>query len=99
MPGKDATRLVTLVGVMGGPVEWLEAADVACLNRYFGWYVQSGQLEEGQQVLEQELDALTPTPGKPMIITEFGSTRWRVRTAIHRKCGAKNIKSSLFAAI
>ncbi|MEZ4710155.1 MAG: beta-glucuronidase [Caldilineaceae bacterium] len=70
---QDPTRLVTLVGVMGGPVEWLEAADVACLNRYFGWYAQSGQLDAGQQVLEQELDALYAHLGKPMIITEFGA--------------------------
>ena len=70
---EDPTRLVTLVGVMGGPVEWLAAADVACLNRYYGWYAQSGQLAEGQKMLEQELDALYDQLGKPMIVTEFGT--------------------------
>ena len=70
---EDPTRLVTLVGVMGGPVEWMEAADVACINRYYGWYAQSGQPDAGQQVLEQELDALYAQLGKPMLITEFGA--------------------------
>ena len=70
---EDPTRLVTLVGVMGGPVEWLEAADVACLNRYYGWYSQSGQLDEGQEMLEEELDALYAQLGKPMMVTEFGA--------------------------
>jgi len=70
---QDPTRLVTLVGVGGGPVEWLESADVACINRYYGWYSQSGQLDEGQAMLAQELDALYAQLGKPIIITEFGA--------------------------
>ncbi|MEZ4726450.1 MAG: beta-glucuronidase [Caldilineaceae bacterium] len=70
---QDPTRLVTLVGVGGGPVEWLAASDVVCINRYYGWYSQGGQLAAGQQVLEQELDALYAQLGKPIIITEFGT--------------------------
>jgi len=62
----DPTRLVT-------PVEWLESADVACLNRYYGWYMQGGQLDTGQKLLAQELDALYEQLGKPMIVTEFGT--------------------------
>ncbi|XNM85618.1 hypothetical protein ACLK14_09310 [Escherichia coli] len=29
--------------------------DVLCLNRYYGWYVQSGDLETAEKVLEKEL--------------------------------------------
>lgn len=70
---QDPTRLVTLVGVMMGPIEWMEAADVVCINRYYGWYTQVGQLEEGQKLLAQELDALYERLGKPMMVTEFGT--------------------------
>jgi len=54
----DATRPVTLVGVTGSPAEWHAPTDVICINRYYGWYVQGGQLELGLDRLEQELDAL-----------------------------------------
>ncbi|MBN1581642.1 MAG: beta-glucuronidase [Anaerolineae bacterium] len=69
----DPTRLVTLVGVMGGPVDWLDLSDVVCINRYWGWYTQGGQIEAGAQFLAQELDGLNEQMGKPIIITEFGA--------------------------
>lgn len=69
----DATRPVTLVGLMGGPAEWHALTDVVCLNRYWGWYVQGGQLELALATLEQELDATWKLHGKPVIITEFGA--------------------------
>jgi beta-glucuronidase len=69
----DPTRLVTVVGVMGGPVEWLALSDVVCINRYSGWYMQGGQLEAGVKILAQELDALHEELGKPIAITEFGA--------------------------
>ncbi|MBX3053803.1 MAG: beta-glucuronidase [Caldilineaceae bacterium] len=69
----DPTRLVTLVGVGGGPVEWLASSDVVCINRYYGWYSQSGQLDAGRAALENELDSLYDQLGKPIIITEFGA--------------------------
>ncbi len=70
---QDPTRLVTLVGVGGGPVEWLESADVACINRYYGWYSESGRLDDGKAALEKELDELYAQLGKPIIVTEFGT--------------------------
>lgn len=69
----DSTRPVTLVGVMGGPTDWQAMTDVICINRYWGWYIQGGQLERGLAMLEQELDALYAVYQKPMIITEFGA--------------------------
>lgn len=69
----DPTRLVTLVGVMGGPSEWLHDCDVICLNRYWGWYVNGGELETGLANLEQELDETWKTFGRPVIVTEFGT--------------------------
>jgi beta-glucuronidase len=69
----DPTRPSTVVGMMGSPVEWLALSDVICINRYWGWYTQSGQLDQGAAVLAQELDALYEQLGKPIIITEFGA--------------------------
>lgn len=69
----DPTRLVTVVGMMRSPVEWLALSDVILINRYWGWYAQSGQLEEGAAVLEQELDRLHEELNKPIVISEFGA--------------------------
>ena len=69
----DSTRPITVVGMMGCPVEWLALSDVVCINRYWGWYTQSGRLDQGAALLAQELDALNEQLGKPIIITEFGA--------------------------
>ena len=68
----DDTRLTTLVGVMGGPVEWIGLADVVCINRYWGWYAQSGEIDKGAAVLNQEIDGLYAALKKPIIVSEFG---------------------------
>ncbi len=69
----DSTRPATLVGMMGAPVAWASLSDVVCINRYWGWYTQSGQLDAGAVFLAQELDALHTALHKPIIITEFGA--------------------------
>lgn len=70
---KDPTRLTTLVGVMGGPIEWLELTDVACINRYWGWYTNPGDIKTGAAILSKELDDLYAKLNRPIIITEFGT--------------------------
>ncbi|WP_191057900.1 beta-glucuronidase [Geminicoccus harenae] len=69
----DPTRPVTLVGVQGGVRDWHGIFDVVCVNGYYGWYTQAGQLELGRQALAQELDELHQTFGKPVMVTEFGA--------------------------
>ena len=69
----DATRPVTMVGVQGGPPQWLSLFDVVCLNRYYGWYFLGGRLEQAIPALEKELDALHASMGKPMMLAEFGA--------------------------
>jgi beta-glucuronidase len=69
----DGTRPVTLVGVQGGPLDWHGLFDVVGINRYYGWYTHSGQLDEGTQALARELDDLHRRFGKPIIMTEFGT--------------------------
>ncbi len=69
----DPTRPVTVVAMMASPWSWLELCDVVCINRYWGWYTQGGQLDAGAAVLAQELDELHSTFHKPIIISEFGA--------------------------
>jgi beta-glucuronidase len=70
---RDASRPVTLVGIGGGPVDWLSIFDVTSINRYYGWYSLGGRLDQAAAALGQELDALHQRLGKPILITEFGA--------------------------
>ncbi len=47
--------------------------DVVCLNRYYGWYVETGDLVTAERELEDELRAWERLHGKPIIITEYGA--------------------------
>lgn len=69
----DPTRLVTIVTLMGGPTSWMEQCDVICMNRYWGWYVLGGQLDQARSALEEELDGIWEQWHKPIIMTEFGA--------------------------
>ena len=46
--------------------------DVLLLNRYFGWYVHTGDLETAERALETELRQWAER-GKPIIMTEYGA--------------------------
>ena len=70
---QDPTRLSTLVGVMGGPLEWLGLSDIVCINRYWGWYTNPGEIKTGAALLSRELDMIYQKLHKPIIITEFGA--------------------------
>jgi beta-glucuronidase len=69
----DPTRPVTLASFLGAEEAAFEFCDVVCLNRYLGWYSQSGNLDEALPLLSAELDALHKQFGKPLILTEFGA--------------------------
>lgn len=69
----DKSRLVTYVGVMGGPSQWFALPDVICINRYWGWYTSPGNIPEGAAMLSRELDGIHEKFNKPIIVTEFGA--------------------------
>jgi beta-glucuronidase len=46
---------------------------VLCLNRYYGWYVDTGDIASAEVHLEHELRAWEKMYGKPMIMTEYGA--------------------------
>ncbi len=50
-----------------------ELADVVMLNRYYGWYVEPGDLLAAELGLEAELQAWASRHAKPIIVTEYGA--------------------------
>ncbi|GAA2196310.1 beta-glucuronidase [Sinomonas flava] len=72
----DPTRPVGFVNVMFDNAEKdiiTDLFDVIMLNRYYGWYVNTGDLASAEKALEAELRAWESKYGKPMIMTEYGA--------------------------
>jgi beta-glucuronidase len=71
----DPSRPVGFVNVMLAPAAAdviTDLFDVVMLNRYYGWYVNTGDLAAAERGLEAELNAWADKHGKPIIITEYG---------------------------
>ncbi len=71
----DPTRPVGFVNVMLNPhgnCRLHPYCDVIMLNRYYGWYVNTGDLAAAQIDMTKELAAWAGE-GKPIIMTEFGA--------------------------
>lgn len=72
----DPSRPVGFVNMMMAPADRCvitELADVVMLNRYYGWYVHSGDLAAAERGLEEELNGWASRHDKPIIITEYGA--------------------------
>ena len=69
----DPTRPVTLVSHEGALEEAFQFVDVTCLNRYSGWYSQSGQIDLGLEWLDKEIELIHRLYPKPFILSEFGA--------------------------
>lgn len=70
-------RPCTYVGIMMATPKadkCTDLVDVICLNRYFGWYVQHGDLKTAEDKTRQELLAWQEKyPDKPIMYTEYGA--------------------------
>jgi beta-glucuronidase len=52
----------------------VQFADVICINRYFGWYVNPGRLDQIPEALTQDITSYRTTyPTKPIIVSEYGT--------------------------
>ncbi|MFF2299649.1 beta-glucuronidase [Arthrobacter sp. NPDC058127] len=72
----DPSRPVTFANLVFATFETDKIADlfdVICLNRYYGWYADSGDLVSAEAHLEAELRGWERAFGKPLIITEYGA--------------------------
>ncbi|MBD5806731.1 beta-glucuronidase [Limosilactobacillus walteri] len=70
-------RPVTIVNIMAADADKDlvgDLVDVICLNRYYGWYIDFGDLSKAQADLTAELKKWHQKfPDKPIIFTEFGA--------------------------
>jgi beta-glucuronidase len=72
----DPSRPVGFANVMLAPADKdviADLFDVVMLNRYYGWYVNTGDLPAAERALEAELYAWVDKLGKPIIMTEYGA--------------------------
>lgn len=72
----DPSRPITFANVMFAPFDKClisDLFDVLCLNRYWGWYVETGDLETAEVKLEEELRGWQDKYNKPMIMSEYGA--------------------------
>lgn len=69
----DASRPLMFVSYLGMDDVALGLGDVIGLNRYKGWYSESGDIVLGVQRLSDELDAIHRHYNRPILITEFGA--------------------------
>jgi beta-glucuronidase len=72
----DPSRPVGFVNMMLAPYDKClvtPLADVVMVNRYYGWYVDTGDLAAAERNLEAELNGWADTHHKPIIITEYGA--------------------------
>lgn len=72
----DPTRPVTYAIVMFARPDNDKIADlfdVLSINRYYGWYVATGDLETAEEYLEGELRAWVAKHPKPIMMSEYGA--------------------------
>lgn len=72
----DPTRPLTYSVVMFATYRNDKIADlfdVLSLNRYYGWYLDNGDLASAEQKLEAELRGWVEQFGKPLIMSEYGA--------------------------
>jgi beta-glucuronidase len=71
----DPTRPVGFANLLTAPYGKCRVSqfgDVVMLNRYYGWYLNTGDLEAAEAVWENELRGWSKE-GKPIIVTEYGA--------------------------
>jgi beta-glucuronidase len=72
----DPSRPVGFANVQGSTPDAdliTDLFDVVMLNRYYGWYVHSGDLAAAERSLEAELTLWAEKHNKPIIMTEYGA--------------------------
>jgi beta-glucuronidase len=94
----DPTRPVIVASAMGSPGEWIKLVDVAGVNRYYGWYLEGGQLDVAEATLAKDLDVLHAYLGKPIVLTEFGADTSPDATPSRPECGLRIIRQTCLAA-
>jgi len=82
----DPTRPNTYINVMFAGVDKCKVAplaDVICLNRYWGWYVDHFDLESAEKHLDAELSGWSKKYSVPLVITEYGADTLQGGHSVH----------------
>ena len=73
-PQKRPVTLATYIYSTPEKDKIAELIDVIALNRYYGWYINSGDFEQAKMKLRKELEEWNKRcPGKPVMFTEYGA--------------------------
>ncbi|HES5539317.1 TPA: beta-glucuronidase [Streptococcus pyogenes] len=73
-PQKRPVTLVNILMATPDRDEVMDLVDVICLNRYYAWYVDHGDLAKGEADLRKELlEWQSKFPDKPILMTEYGA--------------------------
>lgn len=73
-PQKRPVTIVTHLMSTPDTDKVAELIDVLALNRYYGWYVDSGDWDAAKANLRKEFEGWNKRcPGKPIIMTEYGA--------------------------
>lgn len=73
-PQKRPVTIVTHLMSTPDTCKIAELVDLLALNRYFGWYVEGGDLAAAKAKLREEFNGWAKRcPGKPIIMTEYGA--------------------------
>ncbi|MGG6795589.1 UNVERIFIED_CONTAM: beta-glucuronidase [Streptococcus canis] len=73
-PQKRPVTLVNILMATPDRDEVMDLVDVICLNRYYAWYVDHGDLVKGEAGLRKELlEWQSKFPDKPILMTEYGA--------------------------
>lgn len=72
----DPTRPVTYSLVMFATYQndqIIDMFDVVSMNRYYGWYIATGDLRVAELYLEGDISGWVERTGKPIMMTEYGA--------------------------
>lgn len=73
-PQQRPCTFANILLVTAGKDLAMSLCDVICLNRYYGWYVNTADLKSAKLALKQELEKWHELfPEKPIMFTEYGA--------------------------
>ncbi|WP_062385356.1 beta-glucuronidase [Demequina iriomotensis] len=61
----------------------IDLFDVVCMNRYYGWYVASGDLATAEAYLTGDIRGWIERTGKPIMMTEYGADTMEGLHSVH----------------
>ncbi|KQP01369.1 beta-glucuronidase [Leifsonia sp. Leaf264] len=72
----DPTRPLTYALVMFATFQndqLIDLFDVVSMNRYYGWYIATGDLQTAEMYLQGDIAGWIERTGKPIMMTEYGA--------------------------